>query len=89
MDTKFSIRTSPIDSDTDDDLLDDGQEILIFLTNPLQDDTDADGLSDGTEVLTTFSNPLVYDEDGVAMDGIGSKIATIVMLTSNHCKLIA
>jgi parallel beta-helix repeat protein/predicted outer membrane repeat protein len=42
--------TDPLDQDTDDDGLSDGEEVLTFSTDPLNVDTDSDGLQDGTEV---------------------------------------
>jgi len=41
----------PLDSDTDDDGLTDGEEALVYHTNPALFDTDGDGLSDGLEIL--------------------------------------
>lgn len=63
--------TNPLDSDSDDDDLNDGDEIAAG-TNPLNSDTDDDGLSDGDEVDSSIgssflSNPLSADTDG---DGI-------------------
>jgi hypothetical protein len=58
--------TNPNDADTDDDGLEDGDEVTRG-TSPLQADTDHDGLSDGEE-LTRGTNPLVADSDG---DGLG------------------
>jgi len=42
--------TDPLDQDTDDDGLSDGEEILTFSTDPTNPDTDSDGLQDGTEL---------------------------------------
>jgi hypothetical protein len=42
--------TDPLDQDTDDDGLSDGEEVLTFSTDPLNVDTDSDGIQDGTEV---------------------------------------
>ncbi len=41
--------TSDLDTDSDDDGLPDGQEVLVYLTNPKSPDSDGDGLFDGTE----------------------------------------
>ncbi|MEM9860327.1 MAG: hypothetical protein AAF938_01825, partial [Myxococcota bacterium] len=49
-------------SDTDSDLLSDGDEVT-GPTNPLVFDTDDDGLGDGEEVLQYLTNPLLEDTD--------------------------
>lgn len=53
--------------DTDEDLLDDDQEIQ-FNTDPRNWDTDGDGLSDGEEVLNWGTDPLSPDTDGDGYD---------------------
>lgn len=52
------------DSDSDDDGLPDGPEVVTHMTNPLDPDTDGDGLEDGAEVLTHGSDPRDPDTDG-------------------------
>jgi len=42
--------SNPFDPDSDDDGLDDGEEVLIYGTDPNVSDTDGDGFSDGEEV---------------------------------------
>ncbi|MEM1085774.1 MAG: hypothetical protein AAGI48_16825 [Verrucomicrobiota bacterium] len=42
--------TDPDDADTDDDLLEDGDEVNVHGTNPTKPDTDNDGANDATEV---------------------------------------
>jgi serine/threonine protein kinase len=59
--------TFPNLADTDEDGLNDGEEIRIWNTEPLNRDTDGDNLSDGEEVYTTGTNPVNPDTDG---DGI-------------------
>ncbi len=49
--------TNPKISDTDNDGLIDGDEVIIWKTNPLNPDTDGDGYTDGTEVKSGY-NPL-------------------------------
>ncbi|MDC1020815.1 right-handed parallel beta-helix repeat-containing protein, partial [bacterium] len=49
-DAEITLGTDPLDQDTDDDGLSDGEEVLTFSTDPLNVDTDSDGLQDGTEV---------------------------------------
>ena len=51
------IGTDPNKSDTDNDGLSDGDEVIIWKTNPLNPDTDGDGYPDGQEVRSGF-NPL-------------------------------
>lgn len=41
--------TLPWESDTDQDGLSDGDEVLVYGTDPLKPDTDGDGLIDGDE----------------------------------------
>jgi hypothetical protein len=50
-------------SDTDSDLLDDGDEVLDYGTDPLDPDSDDDGLLDGTEVSVVGTDPLDFDTD--------------------------
>ncbi len=58
--------TFPLDWDSDDDELSDGQELGI--TNPLSAYTDGDGLTDGEEVLEHFTDPTLTDSDGDGFD---------------------
>jgi large repetitive protein len=48
--------SSPLDPDSDDDALPDGDEVNLAGTHPLLPDTDGDGLLDGHEV-DTLTNP--------------------------------
>ncbi|HUT82918.1 MAG TPA: hypothetical protein VMZ29_17110 [Candidatus Bathyarchaeia archaeon] len=61
---EFLAETSIFDSDSDDDLLTDGEEVLIYLTNPLNADTDYDTLTDFEEIFEFFTNPFLADSDG-------------------------
>ncbi|MGQ4834308.1 MAG: hypothetical protein ACP6IS_10500 [Candidatus Asgardarchaeia archaeon] len=54
--------TDPLDPDTDDDMLSDGEEKKLA-TNPNNNDTDHDGLLDGAEVKLYFTNPRIPDCD--------------------------
>lgn len=57
--------TDPLDADSDDDGLNDGEEIQTYGTDPLDEDSDSDGLEDGEEVNTYGTEPLVdADFDG-------------------------
>jgi len=49
--------TDPYNADTDNDGLNDGDEVIIWKTNPLNPDTDGDSYKDGEEVLHGY-NPL-------------------------------
>ncbi len=59
--------TDPENPDTDNDGLNDGQEVNQFGTNPRQQDTDGDTLSDGDEVNEHGTSPTNPDTDG---DGV-------------------
>jgi len=50
-------------SDSDADLLSDGEEVKTYRTNPLDRDTDKGTVDDGTEVLTQKTNPLDPSDD--------------------------
>ena len=66
------IRTSPLDPDSDDDDLTDGQELFPGdgrnATDPTVADTDADGLSDGLERWTHGTDPTRSDTDADGLD---------------------
>ncbi len=47
---EVTLGTDPLDSDSDDDGLSDGDEVLTVGTDPLDPDTDSDGVSDFDEV---------------------------------------
>jgi len=61
---EYYLGTNPNDSDSDDDLVLDGDEYAIYNTSPLANDTDHDTLMDGYEIFTLGSNPLSTDSDG-------------------------
>ena len=54
--------TTPLDPDTDDDDLPDGEEIEIG-TSPLNRDTDGDSIFDGIEYFQYGTSPLLNDTD--------------------------
>ena len=66
--------TNPLDSDTDNDGLNDSHEALTLLTDPTNPDTDADGVNDGIEVNGQYgfpaqpSDPRNNNTDGDAFD---------------------
>lgn len=70
--------TLPDRRDTDEDGLDDGQEINQRNTNPLSPDSDNDGVRDGDEVARGM-NPLDPDSDA---DGIGDEIDPFPLATA-------
>ena len=51
------------DIDTDDDGVNDYDEIFKYRTNPLDPDTDRDGLTDGQEIFTYSTDPKNRDTD--------------------------
>ncbi|MDD4017430.1 MAG: hypothetical protein PHV28_05745, partial [Kiritimatiellae bacterium] len=63
---RFGTGTDPLDPDTDDDGLEDGEEIGLG-TDPFDDDTDGDGLSDGEEA-GVGTDPLDPDTDNDGLD---------------------
>lgn len=67
----FDAGTFPDDPDSDDDGLDDGDEVHVRGTNPCVADTDGDGRSDGQE-LADATNPLHPDnvERTYYVDGV-------------------
>jgi hypothetical protein len=68
----------PLDSDSDDDGLSDGDEVNVHLTEPLDTDSDDDGLSDGDEVNVHLTEPLDADSDD---DGLNDGDELNVYLT--------
>lgn len=76
---EFLNETDPTDSDSDDDLLSDGEEVNNRGTDPTNPDTDGDDLTDNVETDTgnyigpadTGTDPLVVDSDGdLIADGV-------------------
>jgi hypothetical protein len=53
---ELALGTNPLDFDSDNDGLNDGEEVVTYGTNPLLADTDGDGAPDGVEV-TAGTNP--------------------------------
>lgn len=68
---EYGIGTDAYNPDTDDDALDDGEEVCTcddgYITDPLDDDTDNDLLLDGAE-STHNTDPTANDSDA---DGLG------------------
>lgn len=61
---EHSLGTDKNDSDTDNDGISDGFEVMRSKTNPLHNDTDRDGLTDGEELKKYITNPRTADTDG-------------------------
>ena len=87
--------TSPCMFDTDNDGLEDGEEVVAgadnFLTHANKSDTDDDGLVDGQEVLfvprpfQNPTNPLLNDTDGDGMlDGWEMQVKSAEDNTNSH-----
>ncbi len=53
----------PIIGDTDNDGLNDGEEVHDYYTSPTISDTDNDGLNDGEEVHDYYTSPTISDTD--------------------------
>ena len=67
---EFTLGTGLRDADSDDDGLNDGNEVDVVGSDPLDADTDDDGLGDFFEVANGF-DPLTAGEEGLDPDGDG------------------
>ena len=67
---ELGLGTNPLDSDSDGDGLDDGEEVNTYLTDPLDSDSDDDTLSDGDEI-SAGTDPLDADSDD---DGLNDNV---------------
>jgi len=68
--SEFHAQSDPLNTDTDGDLLPDGDEVQIHRTSANSPDTDNDGLTDYHEIITYQTNPLLIDsEDDGMPDG--------------------
>ncbi len=65
---ELELGCDPAKYDTDDDGLNDYNEIFVIGSDFDNNDTDSDGLIDGDEVFIYQSNPLVVDSDGDTLD---------------------
>jgi hypothetical protein len=72
---RFTLRTSPINQDSDGDGLTDSEEVSYgtdaWITDPNRADTDGDSWSDGYEIKTRGTNPLSVDTD---QDGVRDNV---------------
>ena len=55
--------SDPRNPDTDNDGLNDGEEVLNWFTDPTKSDTDDDRLNDYNEIMELTTNPLLSDTD--------------------------
>jgi hypothetical protein len=78
---EYGLGTDPCKADTDDDDLEDGEELDLYGTNPLKRDTDGDRYDDGTEVKegTDPLDPASYPKNpapkDVGLDSFGGESA--------------
>lgn len=75
---EFLVSTNPLESDTDSDGLNDGNEINVHGSNPTLSDTDNDGLNDGQEVNQYGTEVTNSDSDG---DGFTDGQEILVYMT--------
>ena len=68
--------TDPLDPDSDDDCLSDGEEVNIYGTDPLDPDTDDGGALDGPEVFQDL-DPLDKSDDGKIATGTKSDCSPV------------
>ena len=60
---EYTLATDPRNKDSDNDGLEDGEEVSLYATIPTERDTDRDGLSDGEEVSLYTTIPTEWDTD--------------------------
>ncbi|MHA1241664.1 MAG: caspase family protein [Promethearchaeota archaeon] len=65
---EFGNNTDPHNADTDGDTIEDGDEILTYLTDPTTNDTDGEGLTDDFELFIYHTNATNNDTEGDGMD---------------------
>lgn len=61
---EFLLGSDPRAVDTDNDMVPDGDEYLIYGTSVFLNDTDFDGLTDGQELFWFHTSPFLQDSDG-------------------------
>jgi hypothetical protein len=77
--------TNSTNPDSDEDGLNDGEEVRRYKTDPLNADSDFDGLKDGEEVLKYKTDPLHPDTDGDGYkDGLEVIQGTDPLKPSSH-----
>ena len=90
----FTLRTSPIKTDSDADGLNDSEEatygVDAWITDPNQADTDGDAWSDGLEIKTKGTNPLSTDtdqdgaRDNVDLDPLRNLLVAVTVKRIHH-----
>lgn len=82
---ELPLGTDPLNKDSDQDGLVDGEEINTYKTNPLKPDSDNDGLDDGQEVILYGTDPLDPDTDGDYLpDGYEGQLGTDPLYDWRH-----
>ncbi|OGO29778.1 MAG: hypothetical protein A2Z16_14905 [Chloroflexi bacterium RBG_16_54_18] len=76
--TELGLQTLPDRADTDQDVVNDGDEVNRYHTDPLKSDSDGDGLKDGDEIIAGL-DPNKSDTDG---DGIIDPFDEVPLMTS-------
>jgi hypothetical protein len=66
---ELALGTGPLDSDSDNDGLDDYQETQVYLTDPLDPDSDHDGVGDFAEAVVFGTDPLTSNRGDLAPYG--------------------
>jgi hypothetical protein len=56
--------SNPLHVDSDNDMVPDGMEYIVFGTSVFLNDTDLDGLTDGQELFWFHTSPFISDSDG-------------------------
>ena len=64
--------SDPYDTDSDDDGIDDGQEVRQYGTSPALADTDGDGVDDLEEILSGGRSPRLADLPQLRMELSGN-----------------
>ncbi|MEI6176359.1 MAG: hypothetical protein WCS43_05665 [Verrucomicrobiota bacterium] len=75
--------TDPRNADTDNDGLDDYEELYLYGTDPNNSDSDGDGIFDSEEVLTYSTDPTLADTD---LDGINDFDEIFLLHTDPNVK---
>jgi hypothetical protein len=91
---ELALGTNPLDFDSDDDGLKDGEEVITYDTNPKIRDTDSDGFSDGEEVTartnpkdsaSSLDQPVAYNDTFTAklVAGMPTKVTTASLISND------
>ena len=91
---EIALGTDPLDFDSDNDGLKDGEEVVTYGTNPLLADTDGDGAPDGVEVTagtdpkdsaSSLDQPVAYNNAFTAnlVAGMTTKVTTASLISND------